>query len=324
MAQQQQQQLAPYEGAIEAARERFQELAKTSGLDVEAEVMFAYQAFSQNGFLAKVANQNPASAQMAVINVAAVGLTLNPAQGLAFLVPRDGQVLLDISYRGLIKLAMDEGAITAAKAELVYEKDHFAYNGPFQVPDHQCNPFSEQRGAMVGAYCSAKLPDGTWLTETMSMADIEAVKATSQSAQKGKGPWVEFFGEMVKKAVTKRASKWWQSASHERLSEAIRLLNEDNGEGFAASAGSATGASSKPDAGSGQTFEHPPEEKADPEQASDFARAKTARVIERAQKTGQWAAAEEYIGERFQGHDLVYAKKQLAQAKPAESATDSE
>lgn len=315
------QQIQPYQGAIEAARDQFLELAAKSELDWEAEAMFATQAMTQNGFLAKVANQNPTSAQMAVINVAAVGLTLNPAQGLAFLVPRDGQVLLDISYRGLIRIAMDEGAIRAAKAELVYEQDRFVYKGPFEVPEHHCNPFSDQRGAMVGAYCSARLPDGTWLTETMSMADIEAVRATSEAyAKKGKGPWVTFFGEMVKKSIAKRASKWWQSANHERLSEAVRLLNEDNGEGFAPGQSSAAQPAAGGNADQGRVYEHDAD-MADPEQASDFCKQKTARVIARATASGEWAAAEEYIGERFQSHDLAYAQRELAQARAETPAT---
>jgi recombination protein RecT len=38
--------------------------------------------------------------------VAAIGITLNPASKLAYLVPRDGMVCLDISYMGLLHRAV--------------------------------------------------------------------------------------------------------------------------------------------------------------------------------------------------------------------------
>ena len=69
------------------------------------ESQFAMQIFQKNDFLTKTAIGNPVSAQNAIINVAAIGITLNPASKLAYLVPRDGMVCLDISYMGLLHLA---------------------------------------------------------------------------------------------------------------------------------------------------------------------------------------------------------------------------
>ena len=58
------------------------------------ESQFAIQYFQKNDYLAKTALANPTSAQNAIINVAAIGITLNPASKLAYLVPRDGMVAL--------------------------------------------------------------------------------------------------------------------------------------------------------------------------------------------------------------------------------------
>ena len=58
----------------------------------QKESQFAMQLFQKNESLTKTAAGNPASAQNAIINVAAIGITLNPASGLAYLVPRDGMV----------------------------------------------------------------------------------------------------------------------------------------------------------------------------------------------------------------------------------------
>ena len=89
--------------------------------------MFAFQAVTRNDQLYRTAMANPASVRNAVINVAATGLSLNPALKFAYLVPRDNEVCLDISYMGLIKIATDTGSILWAKAEIVYEKDIFTY-----------------------------------------------------------------------------------------------------------------------------------------------------------------------------------------------------
>lgn len=75
------------------------------------ESQFAIQYFQKNDYLAKTALANPTSAQNAIINVAAIGITLNPASKLAYLVPRDGMVCLDISYMGLLHLAQSTGSI---------------------------------------------------------------------------------------------------------------------------------------------------------------------------------------------------------------------
>ncbi|EOK6706430.1 recombinase RecT, partial [Escherichia coli] len=75
----------------------------------------------KNDFLAKTAQANLPSARNAIINVAAIGITLNPSSKLAYLVPRGGAVCLDISYMGLLHLAQVTGAIQWGQCKLVYE-----------------------------------------------------------------------------------------------------------------------------------------------------------------------------------------------------------
>ena len=75
------------------------------------ESQFAIQAFQGNKFLADTARKNMASLQNAIINVASIGISLNPANKHAYLVPRDGKICLDISYMGLLHLAMSTGSI---------------------------------------------------------------------------------------------------------------------------------------------------------------------------------------------------------------------
>ncbi|MFS9433266.1 RecT family recombinase [Citrobacter sp. C348] len=187
------------------------------------ESQFAIQYFQRNDYLAKTALSNPTSAQNAIINVAAIGITLNPASKLAYLVPRDGMVCLDISYMGLLHLAQSTGSIKWGQCKLVYSNDTYESNGLDTAPTHKYNAFGD-RGDVVGGYCTVKTADGDYLTEEMSLAEIKTTEATSKAKN---GPWKNFWEEMARKTIVKRASKYWPRA--ERLDNAIHVINEDDG-----------------------------------------------------------------------------------------------
>ncbi len=223
--------LAPWQSAIQSARERFEKNADLVSYDRES--IFAMQAIMKTDYAMGIANKNPTSVKMAMINVASTGLTLNPANGYAYLVPRDNAIHLDISYKGLIKIATDTGAVRWARAELVYESDTFVYHGPALSPEHRSEPFKE-RGEAVGAYCIAKTSDGDILTEIMPRDEIEKIRSKSTAFTRGKegskGPWEEWFDQMAKKAVIKRASKTWPYTERsDVLSHAIEIANASEG-----------------------------------------------------------------------------------------------
>lgn len=193
------------------------------------ESQFAIQAFQGNKFLADTALKNMASLQNAIINVASIGISLNPANKHAYLVPRDGKICLDISYMGLLHLAMTTGSIKWGQCKLVHASDTYASNGLDKAPTHSYSPFSSanDRGAVIGAYCTVKTADGDYLTEEMSFDDIKKIENSSKAKN---GPWKTHWNEMARKTVVKRASKYWPKV--ERLDEAIHNLNTDGNEGL--------------------------------------------------------------------------------------------
>jgi len=216
---------------------RFRELDMANGriLDFTQECLFARQQILKNNFTLDVAGKNPNSLQAAILNVAAIGISLNPALSHAYLVPRDGAICLDISFRGLVKIATDSGAIRWAKVELVYASDTFEWCGPAAAPVHKANPFAskEERGEMIGGYCIAKLPDGDVMTEVMSAEDIYKVRDTSKAWKKSGGPWKDWPDEMAKKTVMKRAAKSWpQTPNRQRLDTAVDALHEAEGTAY--------------------------------------------------------------------------------------------
>ena len=227
---------------IYGARNQFANVLTDRSLNFEREAEFAIQVITSGEYATKIAVQNRKSVVNAITNIAAIGISLNPAKKQAYLVPRDGKICLDISYIGLMDLAMATGAIRWAQAELVYTADSFALNGFDKPPTHSYNPFATDRGDVVGVYVVVKTADGDYLTETMSIDDVNAIRDRSSAwkawiKNQKSCPWVTDPGEMMKKTVVKRGYKYWPKT--ERLEQAIHHLNTDGGEGLASIQGSA-------------------------------------------------------------------------------------
>lgn len=221
---------------IERVAPKFNEIASTEKLVTWAEEsQFAIQALQKSD---KLSQCLPHTVQNSVINVAAVGLTLNPALGYAYLVPEsekaagpDGRetwlqiCTLKVSFKGLLKIATDSGSILWAKSEIVKENDEFEYMGICTPPIHKMNPFKE-RGTTIGVYCVAKTHQGDFLVDHMDMKDINKIKG----AAKTKTVWSAWEDEMIKKAMIKRASKQWPKTDrNDRLGKAVAFLNEEEG-----------------------------------------------------------------------------------------------
>ena len=133
-------------------------------------------------------------------------------------------------------MAVASGSIRWAKAELVRERDEFVMNGLDKLPTHNFNPFAKDRGEIVGVYCVAKTADGDYLTDTMGIEEVNDIRDRSTAwkawiAKQKKCPWVTDYGEMVRKTIIKRASKYWPKT--DRLDAAIHNLNTDGEEGLA-------------------------------------------------------------------------------------------
>lgn len=221
--------------SIYALKDTFQQRLTNQSLNFEVEAGFAVQQLESNDYLLSIAMSNQQSVINAVTNVAAIGVSLNPARKQAYLVPRDKRVCLDISYIGLVDLATQSGSIVWAKSELVYEQDQFQMGEPGTLPKHLFNPFSKDRGQVIGAYVVAKTPSGEYLCDAMSIKEIHDIRDRSSAwkawlSKKASCPWVTDEGEMCKKTVIKRGSKLWPK--NERLNMAIQHLNVELDEGI--------------------------------------------------------------------------------------------
>lgn len=216
---------------IYAARDDFEAVSIDRSINFEREAGFAVQIMQSSDYLLGIAMSAKQSVIQAVTNIAAIGISLNPAKKQAYLVPRDRKICLDISYMGLMDLAMATGSIMWAQAEVVREKDTFAKSGFDRPPLHEFNPFGKERGEIVGVYVVVKTASGDYLTHTMGIDAVYAIRARSESWKGGKAsPWKSDPEEMIKKTCVKQAYKYWPKT--DRLEKAIHHLNTDGGEGI--------------------------------------------------------------------------------------------
>ena len=231
--------LAIITGDIYGAKDAFQQALAAPSIKFEAEAGFAIQILGKSEYALGMAMKNRQSVVDAVTNVAAIGISLNPAKKQAYLVPRDNQICLDISYMGLIDLAVECGSIMWAQANLVYASEIFEVDGFDKPPIHKRKPLAKDKGELIGAYVVAKTPDGDYLTEVMSISEIYDVRDRSSAwkawiSKQKKCPWVTDEGEMCRKTLVKRGSKYWPRVnSDERLARAVHHLNTEGEEGLA-------------------------------------------------------------------------------------------
>lgn len=224
--------------SIYALQTNFEAVQVDRSITFAREAEFAIQILSASDYAMGIAQTNRQSVADAITNVSAIGITLNPAEKKAYLVPRKGGICLAISHIGLLHLAIESGSIRWGQARLVYENDFFELDGLDKQPVHRFKPFDKDRGEIVGVYVSVKTADGDYLTEAMSTDEVNAIRDRSDAwkswiNKKKSCPWVTDWGEMAKKTAVHRGHKYWPKT--ERLDKALHYLNNDGGEGVATS-----------------------------------------------------------------------------------------
>ena len=128
---------------------------------------------------------------------------------------------------GIIKAILADGGVSKMSAHVVYEKDDFYIEqGAFEQVRHKLC-LEEDRGDTLGVYAIAHIngaPDP--LSEWMTVGEVEKVRSASKSP---KGPaWTNWWGEMARKSVVKRQSKYLPLKDRAR-----GIIERDNAREFA-------------------------------------------------------------------------------------------
>lgn len=233
--------------AVTSAQRPFREIARNNANIVhwEDEAMFAIQALANNSLLQRC---EPYTVRDSVINVAAIGLSLNPKLQHCALIPRYNtrkkryECHADPMYQGLLKLATDGGNVLNVWCGIVYQDEwdegRFKYrlgSEPyiFHEPSHFDNHHIDNA---IGAYCCAEIKDSRfpkielmWRETILEiMESSEMVKYARKNNQKITGPWADRPEEMWKKTVLKRGQKTWPKGQG-RLELAIHHANVAEG-----------------------------------------------------------------------------------------------
>lgn len=191
----------------------------------------------------------PESLVDAVLQAASMGLTLNPAAGLCYLIPRKARRMragedraayensvrsiayASPSYKGLIFLARDQGVITYCATAIVFADEDFKLLGPMTPPRHvqEIDPKKRKEKDAIGVYCTAVMQGGGLLTEYMDREMVLKVRAMSEFP--GGSMWDpnKFWTQGWRKAVIRRAWNSWPKSDSGRLMEATQVLNTYEG-----------------------------------------------------------------------------------------------
>lgn len=180
----------------------------------------------------KLAECNPQTVFLACMEAARLGV-IPGTLGHGYLVPRKGRGGYEChfmpGYRLFVDLARRSGEVKRVDAEVVHENDEIEYRqGTDPVLSHSPK-ITGDRGKPIGAYAIAHMHDGGIQVTYMALDEIEKARAAGASNSPA---WKDWWGEMAKKVVIKRASKLWPlSVDDQRVLD--RIVKVDNAaEGF--------------------------------------------------------------------------------------------
>jgi recombination protein RecT len=145
---------------------------------------------------------------------------LEPDGRLAHLIPFKDQVQVIFDYKGLVTLALRNGA-SSVFADKVCANDFFeagVIEGRKSLTHRPT--WKEDRGEPYCYYAVCKRGDEIdW--EVMSRKEVDAIRGRSRAGSNG--PWVTDYDEMAKKTVLRRMSKRW-----DLLPEIRDVVNADD------------------------------------------------------------------------------------------------
>jgi recombination protein RecT len=163
----------------------------------------------------------------ALLEIASIGLSLQPSLGHAYLIPYGRTATVGIGYRGMMHMVYEAGTIRDVQANLVRAGDPVFRVWSDESGRHlQHEEARSGRGDVTHAYCIAHYAAGGHHIEVMDRAELDAVEKAATSRPKGGMVWRgAFVDEMRKKAVVRRGWKWWPKDDGGRLEAAIATMD---------------------------------------------------------------------------------------------------
>ena len=140
-----------------------------------------------------------------LMECARLGMGPDRTTGLVYLIPRSGQLTVQVGYKGLMKMAMRDGKVRSIDGNVFYRSE--IESGKFKAHlcpariDHEWS-IDVDKSELVGAYARAVLNSGESIQVILDKADLEARKKKSVGGGKS-GPWKDDFKAMARKSAIK-------------------------------------------------------------------------------------------------------------------------
>lgn len=168
----------------------------------------------------------PETIGQAMLQAAAMGLSLNPSLGYCYLIPRRARkrrqgeteeqyaqvptiAYATPSYRGLSDVCQRSGKVAWIRAEAVFSADRFVYRGPAEKPEHvpSLKPSERMEKHATGVYALARLENGDFLCEYLDRDTVQRIRKMSEFS--GSTMWHpdKLWTEGWKKAAIRRLTK---------------------------------------------------------------------------------------------------------------------
>ena len=199
--------LASYENNLESLLQKgVDAIPKT--VNADRLKLNALMAIASDSKLMLEAQKQPAKIAQFVFNLTLQGLDLLNRE--AYILNYGGKLQVVLDYKGEKKLAMQYSIkpIKQISSGVVRENDKQIWSDENYFR-HEFKPFDshEQRGKVVGAYCTIHYKDGTREDSFVNMEEIEKVRSVSPSSKSEFSPWNKWFESMVEKTAVKKAMK---------------------------------------------------------------------------------------------------------------------
>ena len=168
---------------------------------------FARIAISAIQKTPKLAETQPQTFMISLMQAAQLGLEPNSPLGQAYLIPYGNETTFQIGYKGLLALAYRNPNVAVIQARTVYENDEFSVEYGLHE-DIMHRPTLGERGEPVGYYAYYRMKDGSGSFCFMSRSEMDDFRRQYSKANKPDTPWNTAFDAMAKKTVIKRLLKY--------------------------------------------------------------------------------------------------------------------
>lgn len=149
---------------------------------------------------------------MAMIQCAQLGLAPTGQRGGGWLIPRDGQIIFQPSYTGVLQLVRRACAVKDVRRGVVREQDEFSYDPTAENPiRHEIDwkKTEEQRGDRMVAWALIRTENGGAYPGVLLKDDMQRILQHVEKASRGRvsPAWKNWTDEMFMRSALLRATK---------------------------------------------------------------------------------------------------------------------